>query len=158
MPASTRTALFALTGFREGKLPVAYFGVPLVTACLKVADCNRLVEITASRITHWTARFLSYAGRLQLVNSVLFAIQTYWSSIFILPTGVLVKLERMFSNFLWSGSSSKPSWFKTSWEEVTRPRKEDLELKNWQNGTKLLRSNISGSSSQELKGIFGLNG
>ena len=116
--------LLELTGFQEGALPICYLGVPFVSSRLKIADCSKLIDIITYRVTHWTSRFLSYAGRLQLVNSVLFVIQTYWPSMFILPTGVFTKLERLLSNFLWSGSSLKTPRLKASWEEATRPRSE----------------------------------
>jgi hypothetical protein len=39
-------------------------------------------KITAT-INYWLSRNLSFAGRLQLVSSVLYSVQVYWSSIFI---------------------------------------------------------------------------
>ena len=122
--SNIREELINLTGFREGALPITYLGVPLISSRLRNADSNMLVDLITSRITNWTSRFLSYAGRLQLVNSVLFAVQTYWASMFILPSGITNKLEKILSNFLWSGSSLKPPCLKGSWEDATRPRKE----------------------------------
>lgn len=52
-----------------------------------------------SRIKSWTCRFLSYAGRVQLVKSILFATQVYWSSLFILPKGVIKKIEQVLHFF-----------------------------------------------------------
>ena len=103
---------------------MTYLGVPLITSALRIANCNRLVEFIARHITHWTSRFLSYARRLQLVISVLFAVQMYWFLLLILPVGVYKKLERLISNFLWSDFSMRTPSLKVPWEVVTRPRKE----------------------------------
>ena len=63
-----------VTGFKLGNLPVRYLGVPLVTRRLTDKDCRPLVERITSRINHWSTKFLSYAGRLQLVQAMLYSI------------------------------------------------------------------------------------
>ncbi|GJR05914.1 putative reverse transcriptase domain, reverse transcriptase zinc-binding domain protein [Tanacetum coccineum] len=54
--------------FDEGKLPVKYLGVPLVSSRLMVRDCNKLVDKVHIRIQDWKNKFLSIAGR-SCVNS-----------------------------------------------------------------------------------------
>lgn len=46
---------------------------------------------------------LSYAGRLQLIKSVLFGIQLYWCQIFVMPKKVLKEIQRICRVFLWIG-------------------------------------------------------
>lgn len=71
-------AIAASTQFSLGKLPFRYLGVPLSSKRLSVADCEVLVDKMTSRIKVWNAKSLSYAARLQLVNSVLMSISSYW--------------------------------------------------------------------------------
>ena len=154
-----KNMLVTLTGFQEGALPVTYLGVPLTTSALRLGDCDRLVDSITSRITHWTSRFLSYAGRLQLVNSVFFVIQMYWSLLFILPFRVYKKLEKLISKFLWFGSSMSSPFLKVPWEVVTRPRKEGgLGIKKLSEWRKQPPSSIFGLYSQVEKVVFGLSG
>ncbi|KAH0776403.1 hypothetical protein KY290_007814 [Solanum tuberosum] len=56
------------------------------------------------RITSWTTKFLSYAGRAQLIKSVLYAIQMFWSQIFSLPKKIIRTVEAMCRRFLWTGN------------------------------------------------------
>ena len=84
----------------EASLPVRYLGVPLISTRLTHTDCLPLVERITSRITLWTSSSLTYAGRLQLIKSVLFSIQVYWSSIFILPCATTKKIESILAAFL----------------------------------------------------------
>ena len=77
------------TGFQLGQLPVRYLGVLLITKRLSAADCTLLIEKITVRINCWTSKLLSYVGRLQLIQSVLFSIQNYWCRQFILPKGVI---------------------------------------------------------------------
>lgn len=50
-----------------------------------VCFCQPLIEKITLRIQSWKGRFLSYAGRLKLVKSVLNSLHVFWSNIFILP-------------------------------------------------------------------------
>ena len=70
----TEGPLSHILGFREGELPMKYLGVPLISSRLKVVYCKGLVDRLTSKVRHWTCRTLSYAGQVQLINSVLFSI------------------------------------------------------------------------------------
>lgn len=51
----------------------------------------------------WTARKLSFSGRVLLIQSVLCCLQMYWSSIFMLTKKVVKAFEEKFNWFLWKG-------------------------------------------------------
>lgn len=112
------------TGFLEGKLPIKYLGLPLISGKLKAQDCSLLVQKLCARIEKWTCRFLSIAGRLQLLKSVLFAIQGFWAMYLFLPQGVLKKIQSYLTNFLWSGSILYAANHKVSWEACCLPIQE----------------------------------
>lgn len=57
--------------FKEGKLPVRYLGVPLVTKKIGVPDCNQLIDRVQGKLNDWKNKSLSYARRAQLIASVL---------------------------------------------------------------------------------------
>ena len=116
---SIKGHMLDILGYREGVLPIRYLGVPLISSRLKKSDCSALVERMVTRVRSWTCRVLSYAGRLQLVNSVLFAIQVYWSSMFMLPKGVVKQVEeQILRSFLWKGSELSNSGAKVAWETL----------------------------------------
>ncbi|XP_019092278.1 PREDICTED: uncharacterized protein LOC109129106 [Camelina sativa] len=60
--------------FAVGQLPVRYLGLPLVTKRLTESDYAPLIDQIKQKIGSWTARFLSFAGRLNLIQSVLWSI------------------------------------------------------------------------------------
>ena len=76
------------TGFKIGSLLVRYLGVPLITRRLGVKDCDSLVDKITARIRSWSSKLLSYARRLQLIQSILFSLQNFWCRNFLLPKGV----------------------------------------------------------------------
>ena len=110
-------------GISKGSFPAKFLGVPLTTKKLSKRDCQPLIERILSRINAWTTHFLSYAGRLQLIKSVLFAIQSYWSAHFILPKGIVNQLQSIFSRFLWNGNLVGKK-AKVAWGNVTKPIEE----------------------------------
>ncbi|XP_021747410.1 uncharacterized protein LOC110713262 [Chenopodium quinoa] len=109
-------------GVSQGNLPFRYLGVPLSSKKLTINQCRPLVEKVTARITSWTARHLSYAGRIQLVKGVLFGIQTYWAQIFILPKKILKELEARFRSFLWTGTSNFSRRALVAWDTVCLPK------------------------------------
>lgn len=80
-----KTCLGNILPILEGFHPVKYLGVLLISTMLKAADCNQLKENILHRIQSWANKTLTYGSRHQLIQLVLFSIQVYWSSLFILP-------------------------------------------------------------------------
>ena len=54
------------------------------------------------RINTWTAKKLSYAGRAQLVKTVLFGVQAYWAQLFIIPAKIIKLIDGLCRSYLWS--------------------------------------------------------
>nr|XP_043619780.1 uncharacterized protein LOC122591584 [Erigeron canadensis] len=108
--------------FVEGRLPVKYLGVPLVSTRLTYQDCIVLVERVRNRVLDWKNKFLSFAGRLQIVQSVLSSMHVYWASVFILPAKVIQKIEKIMRGFLWSQGTLQKGKAKVAWEVVCLPK------------------------------------
>ena len=113
-----------LFGFPLGELLVRYLGVPLISTKLTTLHCKPLVDSITSRLQSWTANFLSFAGRLQLIKSVLCSILSFWNGLFILPKKVLRKIEQILRRFLWRGPQLAMGGAKVAWEDLSLPLKE----------------------------------
>ncbi|KAK4384290.1 hypothetical protein Sango_3075900 [Sesamum angolense] len=118
-----RESLLATLGFQEGHLPVRYLGLPLISARLSIADCQPLLHKIYSRIKGWEGVQLSFAGRVQLIKSVLISFEVYWATVFILPKGIIKEMIKRLRTFLWKGTSAS-GYPKVSWEVVCRPIEE----------------------------------
>lgn len=110
--------------FESGSLPVRYLGLPLLTKNMTVLDYLPLIEKIRKRIGSWTGRFLSYAGRLQLIKSVIMSLTNFWMSAFRLPSGCIKEIERLCSAFLWSGPELNNRKAKVSWTEICSTKRE----------------------------------
>ncbi|CAA7015800.1 unnamed protein product [Microthlaspi erraticum] len=109
-------------GLINGAFPVRYLGVPLMPHKLRPQDYQPLIDKVKSRIGSWTVRRLCFAGRLQLIHSVLYGTVSFWSSIFPLPKTCLETIEKILNAFLWSGAPNSAKGAKVSWETVCLPK------------------------------------
>lgn len=86
---ATQLQLAHIVNFSLGNLPFRYLGVPLTSKRLSIRDCDQLVDKMTRTVRSWHAKHLSYAARLQLINSVLMGISTYWCQLFVLLKKVI---------------------------------------------------------------------
>eukprot|EP00253_Pinus_taeda_P019083 PITA_19083 len=115
------TAIFPFDSFSMDA-PFKYLGFWLKPNSYKKQDWNWLVAKIEAKIGHWSFKWLSRAGRLILVNSVLQAMPVFWAALTWIPKGVLHKIKRICSRFLWSGAKedSVLSW--VAWDKIARPK------------------------------------
>lgn len=110
--------------FSSGELPVRYLGLPLLTKRMTVNDYLPLVGKVRKRMSNWTGRFLSHAGRLQLISSVITSLANFWMAAFRLPGSCFKEIERLCSAFLWSGPALETTKAKVSWKDLCLPKSE----------------------------------
>lgn len=130
-----KQVLLNLVPFKVGSLPVKYLGVPLISTRLYPKDCKGIIDRVQKRLMDWKNKNLSFAGKLQLVQSVISSIQVYWSSMFILPSSVHKEVERLMRGFLWCNGPMKKGKAKVSWNELCFPKDQGglgiKSLKMW---------------------------
>lgn len=68
---TNREFITAQFPFAEGNLHARYLGLPLLTKRISAVDYEPLIEKIRTRMSSWTTRYLSYAGRLQILQSVI---------------------------------------------------------------------------------------
>jgi len=102
--------------------PFKYLGFWLKPNAYKKEDWNWLIAKIEARISHWSFKWLSRVGRLTLIKSVLMAIPIYWATLTWVPKGILEKIRRICSRFLWDGSKENSVLPWVAWEKVARPK------------------------------------
>ncbi|GAV80386.1 LOW QUALITY PROTEIN: zf-RVT domain-containing protein, partial [Cephalotus follicularis] len=106
-----------------GSLPLKYLGLPLVPRRLSALDCRCLTLKMVNKIQSWTSRWLSFSGRLQLIQATLSGILNFWTCNTVLPKSTLIECERIMRDYLWAGSTTR-KWGKVSWAQVCKPKEE----------------------------------
>ena len=74
-------------------------GMPITASRLTKGECGLLVEMITAKILVWSSRHLSYAGRLVLINTVLFGMFNFWAQVFILPQEVINQVNKLSKTF-----------------------------------------------------------
>jgi hypothetical protein len=96
-----------LFGCGQGQIPMRYLGIPIHYQRLTLAEWKIVEERLQKRLSSWKGKLLSLGGRLVLINSVLSNMVQHMISFFLLPKGVLRKLDYDRSRFFWQGDSEK---------------------------------------------------
>nr|GEV99763.1 hypothetical protein [Tanacetum cinerariifolium] len=82
------------------------------------------VREARKRLLDWKNKSFSFAGRLQLIKSVLCSLQVYWASVFILPSAIANDIERLVMNFLWNYRVFKRGKACVNWNSMCKPKVE----------------------------------
>ena len=75
----------AAVGLTAYDLPINYLGLPLNTKTMTRSDYEPLLVKIRTTFLSWTSKALSFAGRLQLIKSVIASISNFWCAAFCLP-------------------------------------------------------------------------
>jgi hypothetical protein len=71
VPLEVKNDILNFLHMYEGKLPIQYLGVPILSKQLTTTDYDVLVSKIVGHIDSWLAQNLSFAGGLQIVSSIL---------------------------------------------------------------------------------------
>ncbi|KAL0291270.1 UNVERIFIED_CONTAM: hypothetical protein Sangu_2539200 [Sesamum angustifolium] len=106
----------------RGLLPLRYLGLPLIQHGFLSQIVNHCFRrLTAASKDEGVQ--ISFAGRVQLIKSVLISFEVYWAMAFILPKGIIKEMIKRLRTFLWKGTSAY-GYPKVAWEAVCRPIEE----------------------------------
>jgi hypothetical protein len=119
-----KRAILSISQFSEGSFPFKYLGVPLSPQRLLASQFSPLIHRLESTIQSWLGKFLSYAGRLELIKSVLHGMVQFWISIFPIPAVVINKITSLCRNFLWTGNLYRSKSALVAWKQVCLPKNE----------------------------------
>ena len=97
-------ALAEILGYRVGTLPMSYLGIPLGASHNSPSIWNPILEKIEQKLAGWKKLYLSKGDRLILLKSTLSSLPTYFLSLFIIPTHMATKIEKLQRDFLWGDS------------------------------------------------------
>ncbi|XP_062100800.1 uncharacterized protein LOC133806725 [Humulus lupulus] len=120
---AVRNQLLKLVQLEEGIFPLKYLGVPMRPTKWKMADCDEILKKIKLRLHTWASRHLSYAGRVQLITSVLLGLRNYWMNIFLLPQSIVKEVDKLCLWFFWGNNGTRSNFHLTSWTTVCLPKR-----------------------------------
>uniref|UniRef100_A0A803QDT5 Reverse transcriptase domain-containing protein n=1 Tax=Cannabis sativa TaxID=3483 RepID=A0A803QDT5_CANSA len=154
MRQDTVNQVLQLFGFSRHVLPFTYLGIPICVRKISRKECELLAEKMTARIKSWSSRNLSFTGRITLINSILIAIQDYWSQMMIMPRKVFKSIEAICRAFLWKGQSMFHGAEVVAWENVCQSKIACgfgiKKLKEWNKAAICNLCNVQNENGQQL--------
>jgi hypothetical protein len=92
------------SGFKECTFPFRYLGVPFSPHQLLASQYAPLIQKLEGVIHGWARKHLTYAGQMELIQSVLYGMVKFWLSIFLMLSVVLQQIISLCRNFLWTSN------------------------------------------------------
>lgn len=115
-------SLASAFGCMVGTFPFTYLGLPMGLTKPQVKDYAPLICRIERRLFA-SSQFLSYASRLQLVNSIISSLPTYYMCSLKLPVIVIEIIDKHRKNCLWRGSDYRRKGYNlATWELVQKPK------------------------------------
>jgi hypothetical protein len=101
---------------------IKYLGFHLKPNSYKKIDWKWLLGKLEKRLNIWSHRWLSRVDRLILVKSILEAILVYWMSLAWIPKGILERIKKICSKFMWVGTKDKQVIPWVRWSTLAIPK------------------------------------
>jgi len=128
--------LAAAFGCQIASMPFTYLGLPMGTTKPRLEDLSPLMDRIERKLISYS-NFLSYSGRLQMINSAITPITTYAMCSIKLPIGVIDNIDRVRKQCLWRGNDvTKKGGHLVAWPTVQKPKSKgglgviNLKLQN----------------------------
>ncbi|PKU71765.1 Putative ribonuclease H protein [Dendrobium catenatum] len=105
----------------QSQCSVTYLGIPIFHKKQKISDFQPLIQKISSKLNGWTAKTLSFAGRVQLIKFTICNTLAYWIRGAIIPKGCCKVINRLCSRFLYFGNTDLKKLHILSWKDTCVP-------------------------------------
>ncbi|WMV33012.1 hypothetical protein MTR67_026397 [Solanum verrucosum] len=120
-----------IMGCNIGSFPSTYLGLPLGAQHKSTEIWTGVIGKFEKRLATWQMQYLSFGGRVTLINSVLDSLPTYYMALLPMPSEVIEQIDKIRRDFLWKGNREKHKFHLIKWEKVTQPKYQGgLGIKN----------------------------
>ncbi|GKV52014.1 hypothetical protein SLEP1_g58623 [Rubroshorea leprosula] len=93
-----------------GEFPFKYLGIPVGGNLRRLAIWCPLMERCRNRLSLWNGQFLSFGGRIALINSMLSSLPVFLLSMYKIPRGVIEEIDTIRRRFLWGEVRTRRKW------------------------------------------------
>ncbi|KAG9145698.1 hypothetical protein Leryth_024858 [Lithospermum erythrorhizon] len=114
-----KRSILERVGFPEGTFPVCYLGIPLAPTSVSVKDFSPFTDAIDQFIQKWGHHTLSYAGKVELLRSVIQGVEGFWFQVFPMHDAVLRKVQSSCTQFFWV---CRPGHRR--WDDICTPKLE----------------------------------
>lgn len=121
-PGAIQRRIALILRFQVGTFPLTYLGIPISPSNPPRESWQGILDKFRSKVEHWTHIWLSFTGRVQLIQSVVQALPIYHCMLQVAPMWFLKGLDSLASQFLWTCNLSSSKWILVNWDLVCSPK------------------------------------
>lgn len=118
-----KSVLSDLIGIRLGEFPTRYLGLPLNPGRISMAMLQPFLEQFTSKLHSWIVKYLSFAGKIKLLTSLIYGKVNFWSSVFTFPKDFYAKVDSIYAAFLWRNKSNTSRGARVAWKDLCKAKK-----------------------------------
>lgn len=107
---------------KSGTLPGRFLGTPLFGGGNRTHLWQILFDSCVNKLEGWKYKWLTSAGRLLLLKSVLLAMLIYSMMCFKIPNKISSSINQFMRNFFWNGKGEQDKIPLVAWDKVCQPR------------------------------------
>ncbi|XP_074277918.1 uncharacterized protein LOC141601526 [Silene latifolia] len=119
-----KQAILRATQYVEGEFPFRYLGVPLNEGKLNKGMFADLLSKVQKCLHNWANQKISYAGKISLINIVIFGLEQFWCFTLLIPKGVIKLITKFCRHFLWGSDEGHRKLIMKSWASCCVPHAE----------------------------------
>jgi hypothetical protein len=108
--------------YRNDTFLVRYLMLPLGVNPSRLSTWKPVWSTIRVKLSTWKRKFLSIAGRICLIKSVLSSLSLYYMSIFSMSKGFTKTIFSINRSFIWKGTSNSYSICKVVWHKVIKSK------------------------------------
>ncbi|KAL3629954.1 hypothetical protein CASFOL_026266 [Castilleja foliolosa] len=105
---------------KEAHTPFIYLGAPIFKGRSKLAYFEPIYQKIKQKLEGWKCKYLSFAGKVSLIRSVLCSIPVHTMSAIAVNSGTLRYIEAIFRKFLWQ-QKNQDRYHWVSWDKICSP-------------------------------------
>ena len=83
---------------------IKYLGLPLTLRQNKPSLWLEVISKIKEKIASWGGNWLTKAGKLIMIKSIMEALPIYQSSVLLAPKAIIDQISKLIQDFLWNGS------------------------------------------------------
>ncbi|XP_056690476.1 uncharacterized protein [Spinacia oleracea] len=101
-----------------------YLGFPISGTRPTRSSVNFIMTKIIGKLASWKTNFLSKAGRLCLISSVINTMPSYYFQCLMLPEAVLKEINSTMARFLWGKGKDQRGIHLINWDKISSPKDE----------------------------------
>ncbi|XP_059067501.1 uncharacterized protein LOC131858319 [Cryptomeria japonica] len=119
-----QNSILQILGFPKGEFPLKYLGISIGTKAFQKQLWEEVVIKCKGKVDLWKNKWLSQAGRIQMIKFVLSAIPIYSMSCFKMIRQAYSSVDGLLKKFLWEGSKEVRRILLINWDTACLIKEE----------------------------------